>query len=357
MKPSYIYSNPYETVMKLRKQLLNFFIFIGERGTGKTYPILKGLLTDTLISYKPFIYLRTTNEELKTVANGTDNPFKVLNRDLDLNIQCKPIGGGKYGFFNCDEEGKAIQIICYCMCLSTVGKFRGSDYSDVNFIFWDEFINTTGTKNQFTNQTFNLLTNFYETVNRNRELNNEEPVTCIMAGNSNTLIDNVLMSLDLVDIIIKMKEDNEHYYYNYERGLYLELMENEEYRKAKSQTSLYRLTKGTQFEKMALYNEFAYDSLTGIINKDTKINYNEYVPLFSYDIYYFYKSKQLTNPILLVSKRKCKVSDTYDKENLIGVKNKYSILLLSYYINNLVRYADYSCKIAFHDLFKLDINK
>ena len=67
------------------------------------------------------------------------------------------------------------------MALSTFGNLRGVDFSDVDMIFFDEFVpqkNARPIKAEA-----EAFFNLYETVNRNRELDGRPPVRVLMLSN------------------------------------------------------------------------------------------------------------------------------------------------------------------------------
>ena len=155
-----------------------FIQVIGARGVGKTYGLMKKLIREK----KKFLYMRRLKSQLDQCGKTEGNPFKKLNMDLDLKILPYPTGGMITFRYN----EKAGEIAAAGVALSVVANVRGVDYSDYDYIVFDEFIASVGErpiKNEFS-----AFLNFYETVNRNRELEGRDPVKCIMLGNANTLV-------------------------------------------------------------------------------------------------------------------------------------------------------------------------
>ena len=150
---------------------------VGARGTGKTYGCFRWLLEHK----QKFIYLRRLKSQLEECKKETGNPFKKVNSDLDLNV--KPYTAGGTVLFNYTE--KAGETAAVGVALSVVANIRGIDFSDYDYIVFDEFIASDGErpiKNEF-----QAFLNFYETVNRNRELEGKPAVKCLMLGNANRI--------------------------------------------------------------------------------------------------------------------------------------------------------------------------
>ena len=234
----------------------NFIFEIGARGTGKSYGILKYII-DLKIK---FMMLRRTQTEADMVSTAVTNPFKALmvdNPKLDIavesiskNLSCFTIPGET-------EEDPRIRI-GYLGALSTFATIRGADLSDVDVIFYDEFIpekHQRPIKDEYA-----ALMNVYETVNRNRELQGREPVKMIAAANSNDLANPIFIGLEIVDRIARMMKKGLEVYKDPERNLAVYMFMNSPISDRKAETSLYKLTAGNDFQNMALRNMFDLDT-------------------------------------------------------------------------------------------------
>ena len=161
----------------IMNQVESIISVVGARGTGKTYGCFKWLVENR----KRFIYLRRLKSQLDECKKESGNPFKKLNNDNGINI--KPFTAGGTVLFN--YEDKAGETAAVGVALSVVANVRGIDFSDYDYIVFDEFIASDGErpiKNEF-----QAFLNFYETVNRNRELEGKQAVKCIMLGNANRI--------------------------------------------------------------------------------------------------------------------------------------------------------------------------
>ena len=224
------------------------FIFqIGARGTGKTYGAMKYVIERK----KRFLYLRRTKTESDLVKSGIANPFKVINRDLAIDVV--PERGMYFFPFTLDKE-----IIGYGAALSTFSNVRGVDFSDVEIILYDEFIPEKTARP--IKEEYMALTNMYETVNRNRELNGLEPVKLVCMANSNKLDNPIFLGLEIVNQVAKMMEKKIQIYNDFSKDLTVYMLSDSPISERKKNTALYKLTAGSDFQKMALENMFDLDN-------------------------------------------------------------------------------------------------
>lgn len=308
------------------------YMFIGGRGIGKTYSTLKGVLLDN----EKFMYVRRTEKELKNCCNPINSPFLTLNRDLGRDVKIKPI---EDSFVIIENEEK----IGVCGCLSTFGKFRGSDFSDIDYIIFDEFINTSpiNTLKHEDDLFFNLL----ETVGRNREIQGKEHLKVILLANSNTLDSGILRALRLGELIRVMKATNKDTYVDAERGIYLSLPKEIGITKKKKETALYKLTQGTNFYDMAIQNDF----VTDLFDTVKKIDYKRLVPMCSYDNLYIYQIKN--SSMYYVCTRKHTV-DNFKKEEKDKFISMYKFWFKIVMENNMLYFSNYDLKLDIDDLMK-----
>ena len=98
---SNIYFNVWDRIRAYPNFLL--YIFVGGRGTGKTYGSLKEFAIRAHTNRNRFIYLRRSEVEVENCCSPVSNPFKAINADLGTNIQLKVI---KDMAVITDNEGK-----------------------------------------------------------------------------------------------------------------------------------------------------------------------------------------------------------------------------------------------------------
>lgn len=263
------------------------FVFItGARGTGKTYGGLKSIRElQKEGEINRFLYLRRTQVETDIISGEDTNPYKKINTDLGCDITMKPIRHGIYGFYENEE------LSGYAAALSTFRNLRGFDFSDVDIIFYDEFIPEPGAR-PIKNEA-SVLFNIYESVNRNRELENHLPVKLVCCSNSNELGNTIFMELGILSRLEKLTLNGGGTYRDAERGLMVVLLKDSPISKMKESTALYKLTGKGAFSDMALNNVFA-DNDRDAIRPQALTEYGS-TPIVTIDgvAVYRHKSKNL----------------------------------------------------------------
>ena len=267
-------NNGYCNIASILGEGLPFNFVVGGRGTGKTYGALKHVVENKV----EFILLRRTQSQIDIIGKQEFSPFKALERDLGIEVICKSISKYTTGFYMDDE---LIGIGC---ALSTFSNLRGFS-SSAELLIFDEFI--PDRHERPIKEEGAAFLNVIETVNRNRELNDNEPIQVLCLANANDIGNSIFMELDLVKQAEKLKQSKRYYYKDKERGLLLVNLEDSPISKKKSETALYKLVKDSQFKKMALSNDFIDDSIAILKSQNLK----EYLPLVSIAECTFYKHK------------------------------------------------------------------
>lgn len=301
---------------------------VGARGTGKTYGCFKWLVENQ----KRFIYLRRLKSQLDECKKETGNPFKRLNTDLDINI--KPVPNAGTVLFNYDD--KVGLNVAVGVALSVVANLRGVDYSDYDYIVFDEFISSDGErpiKNEFL-----AFLNFYETVNRNRELTGAAPVKCIMLGNANKISNPYFSGWHCMKNVLRMIKGNQYVWRADDRTRMIILLLDSPISQKKQETVLYK-NANDDFIRMALDNAFRTDE-TKIKSEPLK----EYVHIVSIGEIGIYEHK---------SERRYYVSNTVSKTlyyEAYGISLKmfqqdFYMLRVYYMVNKLFLFESFECEL------------
>ena len=314
----------------------SFISVVGARGVGKTYGIFKKLIKEK----KKFIYLRRLKSQLDQCGKLEGNPFKKINEDTSSDI--KPFSsGGIISFREVDKNGS---IIAVGVALSVVANVRGIDFSDYDYIVFDEFIASSGErpiKNEFS-----AFLNFYETVNRNRELEGKNAVKCIMLGNANTLINPYFSSWHFMKTAVRMITGGQMVWRSADQTRMIILLLHSPISEKKKDTALYQ-NANQDFIQMALDNAFKTDE-TKIKSEPLK-EYNHIVSVGELGIY---RHK---------SERKYYVSATqagqpyYDAFG-IGLKmfqQDFYMLRVHYMISKNIWFESFELEVIFRELFNL----
>ena len=318
------------------EQPASFVSVVGARGVGKTYGIFKKLIT----AGEKFIYLRRLKSQLDQCGKVEGNPFRKLNADLGLEITPYS-SGGIIMFRSGDKTG---DIAAAGVALSVVANVRGIDFSDYNYIVFDEFIASIGErpiKNEFA-----AFLNFYETVNRNRELEGNAPVKCIMLGNANTLINPYFSAWHFMKTAVRMITGDQMVWRSPDQSRMVILLLHSPISERKKGTALYQIATSDWFGS-ALDNAFSTDE-TNIRSEPL----TEYIHMVSIGEIGIYKHK---------SERRYYVSGTqgdtpyYDAFG-IGLKmfqQDYYMLRVHYMVSKNVWFESFELEIIFRELFGL----
>lgn len=325
-----------------------FQIFIGGRGIGKTFSILRECLTHCSSSNK-FIYMRRTDKELQFLMDtkkgeGVGNPFKALNTKFTWNYGILKVYDSVGGIFRreLDEENHFIyaQQVGYAIALSTIAGIRGIDFSDCTDLVFDEFIPEKHVQ-KISNEGFATL-NAIETINRNRELDGQKPIRVWLLSNATNIEHDLLRTLGLVNVIEKMKKRGVEHQYFKDRGLAVHIFgDTNEFVEKKQQTALYKLTKGTDFYDFSLSNDFVF-------NDDSLVEFRQlkgYVPFVQVDNAYCYRKKGETD--IYVTYAKNRVSHVYSlkhEQDIMHFREHYGIMFRNLFINQKIHFESYELK-------------
>ena len=263
-----------------------FIFVVGGRGTGKTYGALKYVLE----SETPFVYMRRTQSQADIISKPEFSPFKTVSRDTGIMVTSQPITKYNAAFYRAEQDGEKLipagAPIGYTMALSTVSNLRGFDASDVQIILYDEFIpekHERPLKNEA-----DALFNAYETINRNRELSGRPAVKLLALSNANTLENPIFQQLDIIDKVYKMQKSGQTVTINENRGYAVVMLSESPISEAKDKTALYRLTRGSEFEQMAIANSYNID-----FTRPAAIDLIQYAPICTVEGITIYQHKSL----------------------------------------------------------------
>lgn len=326
-----------------------FQIFIGGRGSGKTYSAWKGVLNlEEKKTDKKFIWMRRTRNELDLMLD-TDkgegvSDLKVINRDFNTNLGFRKINNNVAGVYHRreNEQGKLEHYgepIGYGLSLSTVASIRGMNFSDCSDWVYDEFIPEKHVK-KLKNECDALL-NAYETINRNREFNGEKPIRLWLLANSNDIYNPIFTGLGIVSLCEKMLNRHSEHYYDKSRGLAIHILEpNPDFIKKKKQTALYRLTSDTAFGDMALKNEFAFNDFSLIGHQKLQ----GYYPVCRLDDAYIWMEKSKQKIYVSYAPAKVPFYNVNHEQEIKRFQMDWGNIIYPYVINGKILFESYDLK-------------
>ena len=308
---------------------------VGARGTGKTYGVFKWLVEHG----EPFIYVRRLKSQLEECKKEAGNPFRKINTDLGLNI--KPFSSG--GTISFNKEEKQGECVAVGVALSVVANLRGVDYSGINYIVFDEFIASDGERP--IKMEFLSFLNFYETVNRNRELEGKQAVKCIMLGNANKIANPYFSGWHCMRRVLNMIRGRQCVWRSDDRTRMIILLLDSPISQRKQETVLYQ-NANDDFITMALDNAFRTDET--VIKSEPLREFNHVVSVGEIGIY-VHKSERRYYVSATTSK------PFYDSFG-IGLKmfqQDYYMFRVYYMVNKNVTFESFECELLFREMFGL----
>lgn len=232
-------------------------VIIGKRQVGKTYGALETMLDENL----RFILLRRTTKELKFISASPElNPFNVFEPKYKTALFREGDNLCRICDYELDENGKATPKTMrgLAMSLTEIASIRGFNGLGFTDLVFDEFIPEKGVIVRKTEGESFL--NAYTTINGNRELKGLPPLNVWLLANSNRIDSPILSALNLDDEIMYMRRKGLEELYLPKRGVYIVQPDSRKVTEAREDTALMRLIdKRSDFYKMAMENEFAYD--------------------------------------------------------------------------------------------------
>lgn len=230
-----------------------FTFVIGGRGTGKTYGALKYAIENKL----NIALIRRTQTQIDMLQKPDLNPFNALSYDMGIKVAVEKESKQHSSL---SIEGETFGFMA---ALSTFANLRGfSDGGKTTLLIYDEFIPELHER-KIPNEDSAFL-NMYETINRNRELQGKAPLQCLLLSNSNFLASPILLTLNIADTVAQMRDRGKTEYLNPQRGIAIFNLWDSPISLQKSNTALYRATRGTDFGRMALDNAFTNDDMSDI---------------------------------------------------------------------------------------------
>ena len=323
--------NGYVNIDYCLKYKCPFTFIIGGRGTGKTF----GAQLYSIQNSKTYMLMRRTQSQADLIGKPEFSPVNPVAQYLGIEYKVESKSKYNSAIYKVLVDEKI--LLGFTSALSTFSNLRGFDGSNIDYLIFDEFIpelHERPIKGEA-----DAFFNVYETINRNREFSGKQPLISVCLSNSNSLASSVLNALDLVKVLERMEKKKQAEYINQERGIAIFLLFNSPISDRKSRTALYRATENTDFSKMSIKNEFAYDDMTDV--KSISLNSGWKLFLRLGDMYFYQK-----NNLWYISKHGAgKAVKEYELTEL-GIRkfahdfpNTYQRIL-----NHKIIYEDYSIK-------------
>ena len=313
-----------------------FTFIIGARGVGKTYGGLDYIYKNRL----KYIHLRRTQVQADLLSSSAFMPYKQLCVDNGWNIGVTGVAKNVAGLAEIEND-ETLKPFGYICALSTFSNLRGFDASDIDVIFYDEFIPETTAKP--IKSEYETLLNVYETVNRNRELQGKPPVKLVCCANSNTIDNPYFIGLGVINKIASMQTKGKMIYTDDSRGLIIINLTKSPISKLKKDTALYKLSENTDFGQMALENLYSGTDMS-TIQRERIIEYKPRVSVGEITIY-VHKSKRIY--YATTHKSGSPVTFTTSTDDLERYRNAFKKILVTAYYEDRFLFEDAVSQVLF----------
>lgn len=222
--------------------LLNFII--ASRGTGKTYGATKFVAKQFINKNYEFVYIRRYKSELQKSIPKFWSAMITNEEFKDHNLSHKGMN------LLIDDH-----IAGYGLTLSTAQQLKSTNFPNVKYIIFDEFILEDGQGHYLKNEV-DIFLGLIETISRLRD------VKVILLGNSANLINPYFLFFDL-----HLPYQNE--IITFKDGLIaLQYASSLEYMKVKKESRFGKLVENTTYEEYAIENKFINVNYDFIEKKD-----------------------------------------------------------------------------------------
>lgn len=231
-----------------------WFMILGNRGCGKSYGTKKYAIERFLKYGEQFAYVRRSDKDLEKTNPKFFNDMYDVFPDHELKV--------KGMTYMCDGK-----IMGYAYSLSTSLGEKSAPVPKVDFIIFDEFLVDTSVRYQsyLPNEIY-LIANLYETIARPLEGGKRVPM--FMLANVISVMNPYFLEFD-----IRLPSNKKKIATNKSRRIYMQIVDNPKYKKAKQNSDFYDVIKGTSYEASAINNEFIRDKYDFIIPPPKKLHY------------------------------------------------------------------------------------
>ena len=244
------------------------YVVWSRRGPGKTYSFLRYCVDHDLF----FIYMKRTNDDVKFLCTGTNDPdlkidtdpFIPLCRDFGWNIKPKLIDTGIGGFYEYNDEDKPVGApLGLIVSMNRVTRLKGSDMARASWICFDEFIpQSTEIVRRKEGEGFAdfVMTAIRDKVKRGQRLQ----LACF--ANAEDISTPLTNAFEIVDDMAELAFSGQSHFYNRDRRLLLHHITQKEIplTKEELESDMFYLMKGTAWAQKAFFGDFANNDFSNV---------------------------------------------------------------------------------------------
>lgn len=315
------------------------FIFLpAARGTGKTYGTLKYHIQHR----NKILLVRRTSKEAELQAKKESSAYKAVMQDLGIDDWGGGFSEGYGGVWYNSDEKDDIEVAYVCS-LNTFASIKGIDFSDINYIVFDEFIAEPHVR-KIKNEGM-ALANLYESVNRNRELKGRPPVQLLCLANSVNMANDTFMYFNLIESAERMLQEGIEWM---ELGNKLLIIpQHSPISEQKAETALYKAV-ANEFSEMAIKNKFILNDFTYVQRRSLA----EYNCIYIVGDLCMYQHKSRQEFYVSFSKGKTKEVYTNGYADLQRFRRE-RWRFAGYYLDGMIRFENYRAVALWEKYFAL----
>lgn len=322
------------------------FIFIpAARATGKTYGSIKYFVEERETENEIILLRRTQTEiDLQNDPKGDGTSFQPVLTDMgrQWRVQRQKNIGYVWEENVPEYEGALDRLLAINLALSTFANIRGAfDYSRVKHVLYDECIAESHVK-KIKNEGM-ALANFYESINRNRELMGQDPLQMICAANAVNIANDTFMYFGIIEEAEKMISDMQEI--KLIGNKLIIIPQHSPISEKKSKTALYQAV-NKEFSDMAISNKFILNDFSYVKPRSL----NEYKCDFRIGDLYFFRHKSRTEWYVTFKKGEC--AEEYESSySGLEMAKRAKWRFPGYYLDGLIRFESYRCIALFEKYF------
>lgn len=309
----------FDTYYHLLKDLLLYplawcYVIWSKRGAGKTY---SGLWLCYYCNIK-CIYIKRTDDDVDLILREDDNidasPYKSLKRDKNIHVTAQSIDKGFGAYYEADEEGKPKRLLCYVISFNRMKSYKGFDFSDCDFIIFDEFIPQLGERIRRVEG--EQMLDLYMTVSRDRVKRGKLPLKLILFANAEQISTPVTNELEIVDDMADLTASNNSHMYIEDREIMLHHITNEEVPISEEEKiGIYKGMMGTAWFNKSFNGEFTHNDFSNVTKRTIKRSIPLIQIYYRTHDYYVYFNEEKGMYYMCSIPAKCRFYYNLNREN------------------------------------------
>lgn len=292
------------------------FVVWSKRGPGKTYSVL------WLCYYSNirFIYMKRTNQDVDLILKDVKaldfdpSPYKALKRDKNIKVVGVKIDEGLGAFYEADEEGQPAKLLCYVLSFNKIQQYKGFDFSDCEFIVFDEFIPQAGERVKRAEGS--LLLDLYMTVSRDRLKRKRPSLKLILFANAEQISVPVTNELEIVDNMADLNASGLSHTYNEKRKIMLHHITNDEVPISEEEKDgIYLGMEGTAWFEKSFNGSFANNDFSNVTKRSIKRSIPLIEVIHKTHNYYVYYNDEKDRYYMCCIPANCRYTYNLNREN------------------------------------------